>query len=52
MGRLSGFGAANRESVAELLVSFISYWARHHDYRQAVVSIRVGGALTKADKGW
>lgn len=50
--QLTGFGAANSESVADLLVSFFCYWARHHDYRQVVVSIRVGGGLTKADKGW
>jgi DNA polymerase sigma len=52
MTRLSGFGGANSESVAELLVSFFSYWARNHDYRQSVVSIRVGRGMTKADKGW
>lgn len=50
--RLSTFGAQNPEGLSDLLVSFFCYWARHHDYRQAVVSIRVGGALTKADKGW
>jgi hypothetical protein len=42
MGRLSGFGVANSETVAELLVSFFYYWARHHNCRQSVVSIRVG----------
>lgn len=52
LGRLSSFGGPNPESIAELLVSFFCYWARHHDYRQSVVSIRVGGWLTKADKGW
>jgi hypothetical protein len=26
MSRLSGFGAANRESLSELLVSFFCYW--------------------------
>jgi DNA polymerase sigma len=52
MSRLAGFGGSNSEGLAELLVSFFCYWARHHDYRQAVVSIRVGGGLSKADKGW
>jgi hypothetical protein len=49
---LSGFGAPNSEGLAELLVGFFCYWARQHDYRHAVVSVRVGGGLTKADKGW
>lgn len=29
----SSFGAANTESLAELLASFFHYWAVCHDYR-------------------
>ena len=42
---LRGFGAANRESVAELLVGFFEYWAFKHDYNKSVISIRTGGHL-------
>jgi DNA polymerase sigma len=49
---LAGFGAANRESLAELLAGFFQYWAVGHDYRGAVVSIRRTAPLSKAEKGW
>ena len=42
----------NTESVAELLVAFFDYWAWRHDYATAVVSVRVGGWVTKAAKDW
>ena len=40
------------ESLAELLASFFHHWAAAHDYRSAVVTIRRGLPLTKAEKGW
>lgn len=49
---LAGFGAANTESLAELLAAFFQYWAAGHDYRSAVVTIRRSAPLTKAEKGW
>jgi DNA polymerase sigma len=52
MSRVAGYGARNSEGVGQLLVSFFCYWARQHDYKRAVVSVRVGGGLAKADKGW
>jgi DNA polymerase sigma len=49
---LRGFGAANRESLAELLAAFFFHWAVDHDYRNAVVTIRRAAPLTKGEKGW
>eukprot|EP00878_Enallax_costatus_P028456 GHUV01030739.1.p1 GENE.GHUV01030739.1~~GHUV01030739.1.p1 ORF type:complete len:229 (+),score=73.64 GHUV01030739.1:379-1065(+) len=49
---LAGFGAANTESVAQLLTSFFYYWAHQHDYRRSVISVRMSMQLTKAMKGW
>lgn len=43
---------ASAESLAELLASFFHHWAAAHDYRSAVVTIRRGIPLTKAEKGW
>ena len=50
--KLARYGDNNRESVAELLFSFFEYWAWRHDYAHSVVSIRTGGFLSKAEKGW
>eukprot|EP00894_Picocystis_sp_ML_P002665 jgi/Pico_ML_1/53182/g3780.t1 len=50
--KLGRYGDRNRESVAELLFSFFEYWAWRHDYAHSVVSVRTGGFLTKAEKGW
>jgi hypothetical protein len=49
---LKGFGAANDESLADLLATFFHYWARQHDYRNEVVTIRQREEMFKADKGW
>ena len=49
---LQGFGAANAESLAELVWAFFEYWAWKHDYNNAVVSVRTGGFLTKSQKEW
>lgn len=50
---LKSFGAANQETLAELLVAFFDYWAWRHDYNSSVVSIRVpGGIISKASKNW
>jgi len=49
---LSGFGSANKESLAELVWSFFEYWAWRHDYNNSVVSVRTGGFLTKSHKEW
>jgi len=49
---LKGFGAANSETLTELLAAFFHYWARQHDYRNDVVTIRQREEMIKADKGW
>lgn len=49
---LKGFGAANKESLAELVWAFFEYWAWKHDYNNAVISVRTGGFLTKSQKEW
>lgn len=38
--------------LTELLVNFFDYWARRHDYVNAVVSIRQGKLVSKASKDW
>jgi DNA polymerase sigma len=49
---LAGFGAANTETLADLVWAFFEYWAWRHDYSGSVISVRLGGWLTKAQKDW
>ncbi|CAI5483704.1 unnamed protein product [Closterium sp. Yama58-4] len=49
---LRGFGAANGETVGELLAGLFEYWAFRHDYNRCVISIRTGGFLSKEEKEW
>ncbi|CAI5952658.1 unnamed protein product [Closterium sp. NIES-65] len=49
---LQGFGAANGETVGELLAGLFEYWAFRHDYNRCVISIRTGGFLSKEEKEW
>ena len=50
--QLRGFGAANRESVGELLAAFFRYYAYEFDYETMVISVRMGRMITKEEKGW
>ncbi|XP_039845596.1 UTP:RNA uridylyltransferase 1-like isoform X2 [Panicum virgatum] len=50
--QLQDFGAENKESIAELLWAFFHYWAFHHDYRHAVISVRIGSIISKQEKNW
>lgn len=52
VAELQGFGTANSETLADLLASFFHYWARQHDYRNEVVTIRQREEMLKAGKGW
>lgn len=52
VGNLVSFGTANKESLGELVWAFFEYWAWKHDYNTAVLSVRTGGFLTKAQKEW
>ena len=49
---LEGYGSANTETLADLVWAFFEYWAWRHDYSGSVISIRLGGWLTKAQKDW
>ncbi|KAI3631759.1 hypothetical protein MIR68_010232 [Amoeboaphelidium protococcarum] len=42
----------NEQSLGSLFYGFIKYWAFDFDFKEHVASIRLGGILTKADKGW
>ncbi|KAK3152012.1 hypothetical protein QOZ80_2BG0153210 [Eleusine coracana subsp. coracana] len=50
--QLHDFSAENKESIAKLLWEFFHYWAFHHDYRNDVISIRLGKTITKQEKNW
>ncbi|GJM90060.1 hypothetical protein PR202_ga06302 [Eleusine coracana subsp. coracana] len=50
--QLHDFGAENKESIAKLLWEFFHYWANHHDYRNDVISVRLGKTITKQEKNW
>ena len=50
--QLKGFGAANTESLGELVWAFFEHWAWKHDYNNNVLSVRTGGFLTKSQKEW
>ena len=44
--------ARSPATLADLVWAFFEYWAWHHDYSGAVVSVRTGGWVTKAAKDW
>ncbi|XP_062224265.1 UTP:RNA uridylyltransferase 1-like isoform X2 [Phragmites australis] len=50
--QLHDFGAENKESIAQLLWAFFRYWAFHHDYRNDVISVRLGKTISKQEKNW
>lgn len=50
--QLHDFGAENKESISELLWAFFHYWAFHHDYRNDVISVRMGKPVSKQEKNW
>ncbi|KAJ3031179.1 UNVERIFIED_CONTAM: hypothetical protein HDU68_006050 [Siphonaria sp. JEL0065] len=43
---------ANTESVGELLVAFFKYYSAEFPYVHGIASVRIGGVLSKDDKGW
>lgn len=49
-----GFGAyaRNRESLGSLLYHFFRFFARDFNYKDHVISIRLGAVLTKEKKDW
>ncbi|TVU33612.1 hypothetical protein EJB05_25437, partial [Eragrostis curvula] len=50
--QLHDFSAKNKESIAKLLWAFFHYWAFHHDYRNDVISVRLGKTISKQEKNW
>nr|XP_017236141.1 PREDICTED: UTP:RNA uridylyltransferase 1 [Daucus carota subsp. sativus] len=50
--KLVGFGSQNRETIAQLVWEFFSYWAFYHDYTNEVISVREGITLSKHEKDW
>ncbi|KAK4415975.1 UTP:RNA uridylyltransferase 1 [Sesamum alatum] len=50
--KLWNFGERNGESVARLVWAFFHYWAYCHDYANDVISVRMGGTLSKRAKDW
>jgi hypothetical protein len=49
---LKHFGAANTETVGELLYAFFRHFSVEFDYNHSVISIRHGKYLSKIEKGW
>lgn len=43
--KLHDFGSHNKETIAQLLWSFFSYWAYGHDYASSVISVRTGSII-------
>jgi len=49
---LEGFGAENKQTLADLVWDFFEYWAWRHDYADGVISIRTGSVISKESKDW
>ena len=49
---LRAFGAANKESLGELLFHFFRRYAHEIDFDKHVISIREGGLISKQAKNW
>ncbi|XP_042504526.1 UTP:RNA uridylyltransferase 1-like isoform X2 [Macadamia integrifolia] len=49
---LFGFGAQNKESIAQLIWGFFDYWSFRHDHANAVISVRTGSIVSKQAKDW
>jgi hypothetical protein len=52
LSELKGFGAANRESDAELLFQFFRHYGYEIQYSVDVMSVKQGRLLTRAEKGY
>lgn len=49
---LAGFGAENKQSLAELFFEFFRYYGHEIDYEKNVMSVREGTLISKEGKGW
>lgn len=43
--KLRDFGSRNKETIAQLVWSFFSYWAYGHNYASSVISVRTGSKI-------
>jgi DNA polymerase sigma len=46
------FAPQNKSTIAELLTDFFKYFAHEFQYRQSVVSVRLGSIYPKTDAKW
>eukprot|EP00170_Pyropia_yezoensis_P006252 contig_25424_g6271 len=51
-GAAAAAGARNTDSVGQLFLGFLHYYAFEWDYDGAVVSVRAGRPLAKTTKAW
>ncbi|KAK4971925.1 hypothetical protein LTR28_012800 [Elasticomyces elasticus] len=49
---LKTFGAANEESLGQLLFHFFRRYGHEIDYMSSVISVKEGRVLTREEKGW
>ncbi|KAK5003355.1 hypothetical protein LTR28_010268, partial [Elasticomyces elasticus] len=49
---LKTFGAANNESLGQLLFHFFRRYGHEIDYMSSVISVKEGRVLTREEKGW
>ena len=49
---LEGFGQYNEETLGELLWGFFRRYGHEINYEREVISVRVGGLISKHDKKW
>ncbi|GLT51890.1 hypothetical protein SLA2020_252650 [Shorea laevis] len=50
--KLRNFGSYNKETIAQLVWAFFSYWAYGHNYASSVISVRTGSIISKHEKDW
>ena len=50
--KLRNFGAANQETIGELLFHFFRRYTYELEYESCVISVRHGKLLTRKEKGW
>jgi DNA polymerase sigma len=50
--RLVGFGRDNHESIGKLLFEFFMFYGFYFNFKDKVISPRIGGILTKEEKEW
>lgn len=49
---LRGYGAANKETIGQLLFHFFRFYGYEIDYNESVISVKEGRLLSRKEKGW